>query len=202
MQWGLPCGRQPLENSPVLLCGQDQQEELPPGLQIMPMLTAKPNLLRHHGKSYTLEATRFQATPLMVTALAVGEIDVGLLNSTALALGVVFAVGALALLYGASCRRLRGAALRCASRRGCVGSGDPPRYGALGGGEVDSGRTSRSRTPVPVELFACSRTSVPVELFVPGLHGPVAKKRLHSSLCCWDLSCSVHRRSLRGSALM
>ena len=44
--------------------------------------------MKNLGKSYTIEATRYQATPLMITAMAVGELDVGLLNSTSLSLGV------------------------------------------------------------------------------------------------------------------
>jgi NitT/TauT family transport system substrate-binding protein len=59
-----------------------------PGANIFSIFLAKPELLRHHGKSYVLEPIRYQATPLMVTALAVGELEIGLLNSTSLSLAV------------------------------------------------------------------------------------------------------------------
>jgi sulfonate transport system substrate-binding protein len=40
------------------------------------MVASKKDLARHWGKSYVLEATRFQGTPPMITALANNELDV------------------------------------------------------------------------------------------------------------------------------
>lgn len=37
----------------------------------------KKELARHLGKSYVFEPVRFQSTPLMITALANGEIEIG-----------------------------------------------------------------------------------------------------------------------------
>jgi sulfonate transport system substrate-binding protein len=59
-----------------------------PGTNFFSIYQAKAGLMKHMGKSYTLEATRYQATPPMITAMAVGELDIGLLNSTSLSLGV------------------------------------------------------------------------------------------------------------------
>jgi sulfonate transport system substrate-binding protein len=59
-----------------------------PGTNFFSIYQAKAGLMTHLGKSYTLEATRYQATPPMITAMAVGELDIGLLNSTSLSLGV------------------------------------------------------------------------------------------------------------------
>ena len=39
----------------------------------------KPDLLKFNGKSYTYEPTNYAGTPLMVTALATGELEIGLL---------------------------------------------------------------------------------------------------------------------------
>jgi len=43
------------------------------------MLVEKMDLARHNGKSYTLEAVRYQGTPPMITALAAGELEIALL---------------------------------------------------------------------------------------------------------------------------
>ncbi len=59
-----------------------------PGTNFFSIYQAKAGLMKHLGKSYTLEAVRYQATPPMITAMAVGELDIGLLNSTSLSLGV------------------------------------------------------------------------------------------------------------------
>ena len=40
-----------------------------------PLLVAKKDLARHWGKSYNMEAVRFQGTPQMITALANGELE-------------------------------------------------------------------------------------------------------------------------------
>jgi ABC-type nitrate/sulfonate/bicarbonate transport system substrate-binding protein len=48
-----------------------------------PMILAKKDLAKHWGKSYVMEATRYQGTPAMITALANNELDVaGLAYST------------------------------------------------------------------------------------------------------------------------
>ena len=59
-----------------------------PASNIASILFAKKELAPHFGKSYVMEPVRYQGTPPMVTALAVGEIEVGLLNFTSLGLGV------------------------------------------------------------------------------------------------------------------
>ena len=52
------------------------------------MLAEKLDMARNNGKTYTFEAVRFQGTPPMITALAVNEIDVGLLNFSSIGLGI------------------------------------------------------------------------------------------------------------------
>ena len=59
-----------------------------PGTNIMSIFNAKAGVTKHQGKSYVMDAVRFQGTPLMITALAVGEIDVALLGFSSLSLGV------------------------------------------------------------------------------------------------------------------
>lgn len=59
-----------------------------PGTNLFSIFNAKPELIPHSGKSYTLEPVRYQATPNMITAMAVGDLDIALINSTALSLGV------------------------------------------------------------------------------------------------------------------
>ena len=51
------------------------------------IFTAKDHL-RHHGKSYTVETTRFQGTTPQLTALATGELDIGLLGFTSFPLAI------------------------------------------------------------------------------------------------------------------
>ena len=46
----------------------------PPELQ--PVLFARPEVARHLGKSYVMEPVHFKSTPVMITALAAGEIDI------------------------------------------------------------------------------------------------------------------------------
>jgi NitT/TauT family transport system substrate-binding protein len=41
-----------------------------------PLLVAKKDLARHWGKSYEMDAVRYQGTPAMITALAAGELDI------------------------------------------------------------------------------------------------------------------------------
>ncbi len=60
-----------------------------PASNIASILFIKKELAPHLGKSYTFEPVRYQGTPPMVTAMAVNEIEIGLLNFTSLGLGVV-----------------------------------------------------------------------------------------------------------------
>src|SRR6516165_9379635 len=54
----------------------------------MSILLEKKDLMTHLGKSYALETTRYTGTPLMVTALANGELDVANLTFSAIGLAV------------------------------------------------------------------------------------------------------------------
>ena len=49
---------------------------LPPVAEMASLFLTKPELLKHHGKSYTFEAKYFRGSPLLVTAMAADEIDV------------------------------------------------------------------------------------------------------------------------------
>src|SRR5436853_3341235 len=50
---------------------------LPPLGQFTSIFTLKPELLKHHGKTYNFEARVLRGTSLLVTAFAAGEIEVG-----------------------------------------------------------------------------------------------------------------------------
>jgi len=52
------------------------------------LLIAKQDLMTHNGKSYTLDAVRFQGTPPMITALAAGELDIADFAFSSLALAI------------------------------------------------------------------------------------------------------------------
>jgi sulfonate transport system substrate-binding protein len=52
------------------------------------ILLEKQDLARHLGKSYVLEPTRFAGTPQMITALATGELEIGNLAYSSLALAI------------------------------------------------------------------------------------------------------------------
>ncbi len=52
------------------------------------LMFGQPGIAKHEGASYTLEATRFQGTPLMITALAAGEIDLAPLAFSTLSIAV------------------------------------------------------------------------------------------------------------------
>jgi sulfonate transport system substrate-binding protein len=54
----------------------------------MSILLEKKDLMTHLGKSYVLETTRYTGIPLMVTALANGELDVANLTFSAIGLAV------------------------------------------------------------------------------------------------------------------
>ena len=53
-----------------------------------PLLEAKKDLAQHWGKSYVMEAVRFQGTPPMITALANNEIEIGDLAYSSFGLAV------------------------------------------------------------------------------------------------------------------
>ena len=59
----------------------------PPELQ--PVLFARPELARHQGKSYAMEAIHFKSTPVMITALAAGEIDIAALTFASFGTAIV-----------------------------------------------------------------------------------------------------------------
>ena len=50
---------------------------LPPISEMAGIFTVKPELLKHLGRTYNFEAKYVRGSPLLVTALAAGEIDVG-----------------------------------------------------------------------------------------------------------------------------
>ncbi|MGH6674214.1 MAG: ABC transporter substrate-binding protein, partial [Xanthobacteraceae bacterium] len=53
-----------------------------------PLIVAKKDLARHWGKSYVLEATRYQGTPPMITALATSELDIADLAYSTLGIAI------------------------------------------------------------------------------------------------------------------
>ncbi len=52
------------------------------------LLLEKKDLARHLGQSYTLESTRYNGTPPMITALANGELDIATLTFSSLGLAI------------------------------------------------------------------------------------------------------------------
>ena len=59
-----------------------------PVANIAPILFAKEGIAKNLGKTYTIEPVRFQGTPPMITALAVNEIEVGLLGYSTMGLAI------------------------------------------------------------------------------------------------------------------
>jgi NitT/TauT family transport system substrate-binding protein len=53
-----------------------------------PLLVAKKDLARHWGKSYEMDAVRYQGTPAMITALAAGELDIANLAYSTLGIAI------------------------------------------------------------------------------------------------------------------
>ncbi len=53
-----------------------------------PLVFEKPDILKHYGKSYTVEPMRFAGTSLQITALAAGELDIASLAYSSLPLAV------------------------------------------------------------------------------------------------------------------
>jgi len=55
---------------------------------LAPLVLEKKDILKHFGVSYVAEATRFEGTPPVITALASGELDVGPLAFSSFALAI------------------------------------------------------------------------------------------------------------------
>jgi sulfonate transport system substrate-binding protein len=55
---------------------------------LAPLILAKKDILKHFGQSYIAEATRFEGTPPVITALAAGELDIGPLAFSSFGLAV------------------------------------------------------------------------------------------------------------------
>lgn len=55
---------------------------------IAPLVLEKKDILKHYGQSYVAEATRFEGTPPVITALAAGELDIGPLAFSSFALAI------------------------------------------------------------------------------------------------------------------
>ena len=53
-----------------------------------PLLPEKPDLLKHHGKSYLFEPVRYAGTPAVITAMANNEIELGNLAFSSLAIAI------------------------------------------------------------------------------------------------------------------
>lgn len=56
--------------------------------EITPILFPKPDIAHHLGQTYTIETTRFQGSPLLIGALAAGEIDVAPFGYSSFAVAV------------------------------------------------------------------------------------------------------------------
>ena len=52
------------------------------------ILFLKPGIARHDGKSYVFEATHFASTPLMIPAMATGDLEIGTLAYSSLAAAI------------------------------------------------------------------------------------------------------------------
>ena len=53
-----------------------------------PLFAEKKDLAKHWGTSYDLEAVRYQGTPPMITAMAVGELEIGNLAYSTLGIAI------------------------------------------------------------------------------------------------------------------
>ena len=54
-----------------------------------PILFEKKELLKHYGTSYVVEPVHFQGTPLMITAIATGDLDVADLAFSSFATAII-----------------------------------------------------------------------------------------------------------------
>ena len=59
-----------------------------PATNIAPVLFAKQGLSKHNGTSYSYEAVRYQGSPLQVTALASGDLEIALLAWSSIGLAI------------------------------------------------------------------------------------------------------------------
>jgi NitT/TauT family transport system substrate-binding protein len=55
---------------------------------LAPLVLEKKDILKHYGQSYVAEATRFEGTPPVITALASGEVDIGPLAFSSFGLAI------------------------------------------------------------------------------------------------------------------
>lgn len=55
---------------------------------LVPILFPDPSIAKHNGTSYTVETTHFQGSPLQITALQAGEIDIAALGFSSFSLAV------------------------------------------------------------------------------------------------------------------
>ena len=55
---------------------------------LIPILFPSPDIAQHNGKSYTVEAIHFQGSPLQITALQSGQIDIAALGFSSFSLAV------------------------------------------------------------------------------------------------------------------
>jgi NitT/TauT family transport system substrate-binding protein len=55
---------------------------------LAPLVLEKKDLLKHFGQSYVAEATRFEGTPPVITALAAGELEIGPLAFSSFGLAI------------------------------------------------------------------------------------------------------------------
>ncbi len=53
-----------------------------------PLLPEKPDLMRHHGKSYVYEPVRYAGTPAVITAMANSEVELGNLAFSSLGIAI------------------------------------------------------------------------------------------------------------------
>jgi len=56
--------------------------------QLTPFLFSKKEILKHYGKSYTVDAIRFRGSAPQITALAAGELDIAAFSYSAFALAI------------------------------------------------------------------------------------------------------------------
>jgi NitT/TauT family transport system substrate-binding protein len=59
-----------------------------PVTNLASILFAKAGIAKHNGQSYVMEPVRFQGSTQMITALATGELEIGLLAFSSLSLGI------------------------------------------------------------------------------------------------------------------
>ncbi len=56
---------------------------------LLPIVLMQPDLLKHYGKTYTVEATRFRGSTPQITALASGELDIAMLAYSSFGLAIL-----------------------------------------------------------------------------------------------------------------